>query len=366
MNFIPRGDHKGIACVALSIVDGGGRLVRHFSYPRPAPGGWDEGDMRTFEDMIVTQVYSEAGDTSAGPGPMALIQFRVWESGRLALEKLTSLLNTAIRQSLWDAMLEYRMISAPLALADLSESLMKAMKDTEVGQEDGVKVNPFIKDEQEDRGEAGNVPDIVIEANELVDTAEGCDLDEFEDGVKGTLHPVYSSVVFKWLERGLELESPSVFKHSVDLVASSSLPLILKEIQNQIWTIIPDLKSVVFQQRDQTYRPYFKGSVLQSRDEFIIVSRNQEHWKIGTREEMVDPGLMKTREVKASQNFHPLILGAQAGSGLEAGDLVTSVSPPSLTPNTSSVVPPLTPTTPALTNSGLTGMLQTIQTTNQV
>ena len=34
---------------------------------------------------------------------------------------------------------------------------------------------------------------------------------------------------------------------------------------------------------------------------------------------------MKTREVKASQNFHPLILGAQAGSGLEAGDLVTSV-----------------------------------------
>ena len=363
--MIRRGDHKGIACVALSIVDGRGRLVKHFSYPRPAPGGRDEGDMRTLEDMIVTQVYSEAGETSSGPGPMALIQFRVWESGRLDLEKLTSLLHTAIRQSLWDAMLEYRMISAPLALADLSESLMEAMEDTEVGQEDGVKENPFINDE-EDRLEAGNLPEIVIEANELVEKADGCVLDEFEDGVKGTLHPVYSSGVFKWFERGLELESPSVFKHSVDLVASSSLPLILKEIQNQIVTIIPDLKSVVFQQKDQTYRSYIKGSVLHSRDEFIIVSRNQEHWKIGTREEMVDPGLMKTREVKASQNFHPLILGAQAGSGLEAGDLVTSVSPPSLTPNTSSVVPPLTPTTPALTNSGLTGLLQTIQTTNQV
>ena len=296
--LVSRGDHKGIACVALSIVDGGGRLVKHFSYPRPAPGGWDTGDMRSVEDMIETQVYT--GDTSPGPGPMALIQFRVWESGRLDLERLTSLLHTAIRQSLWDAMLEYRMISAPLALADLSESLMEAMEDTEVEQ-----VNPFIKDEGE-RKEEGNLPEIVIEANELVD--KGCVLDGLEEGLRGTLHPVYSSVVFSWFERGLELESPSVFKHSVDLVASSSLPLVLKEIQNQIVSIIPDLKSAVFQQKDKTYRPYIRGSALTSSDEFIIVTRNQEHWRIGTREESVDPGLMKTRAVKASQNFLPLIL----------------------------------------------------------
>ena len=37
--------------------------------------------------MIETAVYSEAGDTSPGPGPMALVQFRVWESGRLDLER---------------------------------------------------------------------------------------------------------------------------------------------------------------------------------------------------------------------------------------------------------------------------------------
>ena len=299
-----RGDHKGIACVALSIVDGGGRLVKHFSYPRPAPGGWDTGAVRSLEDMIETQVYTEAGDTSPGPGPMALIQFRVWESGRLDLEKLTSLLHTAIRQSLWDAMLEYRMISAPLAVADLSESIMEAMEDTEVEQ-----VNPFLKDEGE-RKEDGSLPEIVIEANELVD--KGCVLDGLEEGLRGTLHPVYSSVVFNWFERGLELESPSVFKHSVDLVASSSLPLVLKEIQNQIVSIIPDLKSAVFQQKDKTYRPHIRGSALTSSDEFIIVTRNQEHWKIGTREESVDPGLMKTREVKASQNFLPLILAPPA------------------------------------------------------
>ena len=316
--------------------------------------------MRSLEDMIVTQVYTEAGDTSPGPGPMALVQFRVWESGRLDLERLTTLLHTAIRQSLWDAMLEYRMISAPLAVADLSESLMEAMEDTEVGPEDRVKVNPFIKDEGE-RKEDVNVPEIVIEANELVEKAKECVLDGLEEGVKGTLHPVYSSVVFKWFDRGLELESPSVFKHSVDLVASSSLPLVLKEIQNQIVTIIPDLKSAVFQLKDKSYRPYIRGAALTSSDEFIIVTRNQEHWKIGTREESVDPGLMKTRAVKASQNFLPLILAPPA-SGLEAGDLLASLSPPS---HTSSVAP-LTPTTPAFSSSGLTGMLQTIQTTSQV
>ena len=314
--------------------------------------------MRSLEDMIVTQVYSEAGDNSPGPGPMALVQFRVWESGRLDLERLTTLLHTAIRQSLWDAMLEYRMISAPLAVADLSESLMEAMEDTEVRSEDRIKVNPFIKDEGE-RKEDVNVPEIVIEANELVEKAKECVLDGLEEGVKGTLHPVYSSVVFKWFDRGLELESPSVFKHSVDLVASSSLPLVLKEIQNQIVTIIPDLNFSLFQLKDKNYQPYTRGAALTSSDQFIIVTRNQEHWKIGTREESVDPGLMKTRAVKASQNFLPLILAPPA-SGLEAGDLLASLSPPT------SSVPPLTPTTPAFSSSGLTGMLQTIQTTSQV
>ena len=142
--------------------------------------------------------------------------------------RLTSLLQTAIRQSLWDALLEYRMLSAPLALPDLSQSIMEAMEDTEVGQED-VKENPFLKQasNEGDGKEAGSLPEIVIEANELVDTPGGCLLDSFEEGLKGTLHPVYSSVVVKWFERGLELDSPSVFKHSVDLVASNSLPLVL-------------------------------------------------------------------------------------------------------------------------------------------
>ena len=271
--------------------------------------------------------------------------------------RLTSLLQTAIRQSLWDALLEYRMLSAPLALPNLSQNIMEAMEDTEVGQED-VKENPFLKQasNEGDGKEAGSLPEIVIEANELVDTPGGCLLDSFEEGLKGTLHPVYSSVVVKWFERGLELDSPSVFKHSVDLVASNSLPLVLKEIQNQITSIIPDLSCAMFQLQDQAYQPYTGGAVLRS-EEFIIVSRNLEHWRLGTSEEGVDAGLMKTRAVKASQNFHPLILEPSSGEA----EVLASASPPILgllTPNTSV---PLTPTTPALTTSGRRKILQKLK-----
>ena len=231
--------------------------------------------------------------------------------------RLTSLLQTAIRQSLWDALLEYRMLSAPLALPNLSQNIMEAMEDTEVGQED-VKENPFLKQasNEGDGKEAGSLPEIVIEANELVDTPGGCLLDSFEEGLKGTLHPVYSSVVVKWFERGLELDSPSVFKHSVDLVASNSLPLVLKEIQNQITSIIPDLSCAMFQLQDQAYQPYTGGAVLKS-EEFIIVSRNLEHWRLGTSEEGVDAGLMNTRArwPSASRTASPCS-PASAGSPL--------------------------------------------------
>ena len=79
---------QGIACIGLSIVDGAGNLVKLVSYPKPVPGDTAAGvSTEDMEDTIQTQVFSE--QDTAGPGPMALIQFRIWESGRLDFEKLT-------------------------------------------------------------------------------------------------------------------------------------------------------------------------------------------------------------------------------------------------------------------------------------
>ena len=86
-------------------------------------------------------------------------------------------------------------------------------------------MNPFLDSivPIKQPGDKKDVPEIVIEANELVDRPKHHILDPFEEGTEGFLHAMYSSVVFNWLELGLDLDSPSVYKHSVDLVASNSL-----------------------------------------------------------------------------------------------------------------------------------------------
>ena len=69
--------------------------MKHFSYPKPSPAplcvnpdNWDQ-DIKGMETMMETQVWTSSVDSSPRPGPMALIQFRIWESGRLDFEKLT-------------------------------------------------------------------------------------------------------------------------------------------------------------------------------------------------------------------------------------------------------------------------------------
>merc|ERR1719244_1757444 len=64
------------------------------------------------------------------------------------------------------------------------------------------------------------VPEIVIDANELVNEPQHPVLDNYENGSSGLLHSMYSNLVFQWLDLGLEINSPSVFKHTVELVAT--------------------------------------------------------------------------------------------------------------------------------------------------
>ena len=181
------------------------------------------------------------------------------------------------------------------------------------------------------------VPEIVIDANQLVDEPQHPVLDNYENGSCGLLHSMYSNLVFQWLDIGLEIwkseekidiDSPSVFRHTVDLVATNSLTLVLKEIENQISTIIPDLNSRIFQLDPENKRGYspFGGNRREFSEEFILVSRNLEHWKIGVKDDFVDPNIIKTRTVKVSQHFHPLILLPSVADP----DVPNSVSPPTL------------------------------------
>ena len=117
---------------------------------------------------------------------------------------------------MWDAILEYRMLSAPLAVKDVQEDLQEAMN------EEAGKVS-------EDA--AASAPEIVVEVREGVG---GSALSAHEAGTQGQLHPMYQDTVFRWLDLGLRIESAAVATHKVELVATNSIPFVLRELQAQV------------------------------------------------------------------------------------------------------------------------------------
>ena len=118
---------------------------------------------------------------------------------------LLGLLHCSIRQSMWDAILEYRMLSAPLAVKDVQEDLQEAMKE-----------------------ETGKV------SEDAAASAGGSPLSAHEAGTRGQLHPMYQDTVFRWLDLGLRIESAAVATHKVELVATNSIPFVLRELQAQV------------------------------------------------------------------------------------------------------------------------------------
>ena len=324
-------NNKGIACISLSIVDGAGNIVKHFSQPKPTHDITDT--IRTLEEMIETDVFDAESYTSPGPGPIALIQFKIWESGRLDFDRLISALHSATRQSMWDTVMEYRLLSAPLCINidDHEEESETTIDDRKMS--------------------SGSVPEIVIDANDLVDDDIG-QVNHVEDGTRGVLHKTYSSGVVEWINHGLDLRSCSVFKHSVNTVASNSVHILLKEMQSMISSSVPDLQSRLYQHHNSVFVPYNKNNNISG--EFILVSRNIDHWRLGTDDKFVDPSLILTRHLKMSQQFSPLILES------------SSDQDQSLLQCPHSLQTPVTPTTPAPGSSGLSGLLETIRTTEQV
>lgn len=108
--------NRGIACIALALVDGRGNVVNQLNWPRPisaTQGDHPELSCEHFEQFIQTSIY-EKDATSKRPGPVALIEFRVWERGHVNLDMLKEKLEEAIKHALWDVVLEYRLLPFPL------------------------------------------------------------------------------------------------------------------------------------------------------------------------------------------------------------------------------------------------------------
>ena len=362
----PRGGHKGIACISVALVEGreGGRLVRHSTYPKPAVVEGEGYGLGELEEMTQAELHDGKGAV-----PAALVQFRIWEQGRVDVDKLTALLQRSIQHALWDAILEYRMLPAPLAEKHEEERIEDEKGRTKA--ESFVKVDATPSPGLASTASKSHLPDLVIEPTDTAEHGPSTQTDPWEDGSKGRLHNMFSHAVFHWLQAGVDREVPSVCCHTVSLVAKHSLPLVLKEIEAQIATVLPDLTTRVFVQRSKEFVPYPKEST-KSGEQFILMARNLEHWAIGTRSGSVQPQMMKSQAVKATQRFQPLVLQPHSGDQLpppspsiiHAPQAPGSVQIPQLA--ASNLEPPLPASPLPHCSSGVHGLLQTIHTTNQV
>lgn len=112
--------NRGIACIAFTLVDGLGNPVSQLEWPRPinatksdVSAGIGPSSFGELEEFICTSLYEKPIDRRR-PGPMAVMEFRIWERGHINVDMLREKLELAIQHALWDIVLEYRLLPFPL------------------------------------------------------------------------------------------------------------------------------------------------------------------------------------------------------------------------------------------------------------
>jgi hypothetical protein len=363
-------------------VDGTGRPVNHCFYPHPAAMTADQGSMdepADYKELVNTAEYSqqegEEAAASKSPGPMALIDFKIWESGRVDMKKLNQLLRSAISHALWDAVLEYKILPSPLCRMgddeeESSDDEEESNDDKEKSYDDGDGGNDksFLLNEQMEHQQQkvetpheadklslkqlsqeavlaygsvlGSVsehllPKIVIEGRtiEARTTEEAAEaalslprskpLDDFESGRRGRLTTAYETTVWDWFRQGLELGAPSYHEHSVQLFAKPNLADLLEELLALAQAVLPDFDLRTFEKVEgrSFYSPRLEMETNRcnsreggsSKPEFIVVGRSLRMWKacVGS-DGGAELGHLRSKFCKQFQTFPPLLIPPSA------------------------------------------------------
>uniref|UniRef100_A0A0N7ZXW0 Protein SZT2 n=1 Tax=Daphnia magna TaxID=35525 RepID=A0A0N7ZXW0_9CRUS len=367
--------NRGIACIAFALVDGVGNPVSQLEWPRPATavkmdGGIGPSSLSEFEEFIRADLCVKATDRK-GPGPMAAMEFRIWERGHVNEDTLREKLELAIQHALWDVVLEYRLLPFPLcAVTDqngvlvpqnLGDGLPCSEPTTPVRRkwqliqpivhEEDIPVDPrsrsvsfsglppnrsgvasgttnplatssAIDPKWKVRHTSGTssisierplspVTSIQLRSSGPISPVERfCErsvstssvtsslttgtlpeLDKLELGERGVLHPVYSKLLEKWFNLGLQKNVASIKFQKASLLAPLTVPTLLKAV-NHICSssVTPELSMKIFSSSEPgaPYIPYLpasrcpkQGSVDRSvlDKTHILIGRNMAQWK---------------------------------------------------------------------------------------
>ncbi|XP_067423935.1 KICSTOR complex protein SZT2 [Emydura macquarii macquarii] len=304
---------KGIACIALSFVDERGSPVSLARWERPdplklplSPPGPDLLQDADFESLAaVSRHHAEPGTLQ--PAACTLVRLDVWEKGNISPLQLSEKLRSAVRHAVCDAVMEFRVLPAPLCVEELGSGgdLRRTMSETRgstgasnarppslhftsaPASTSGEPVTPtskmgrrsfwdmLSKAESSELGSPKTTDDIVLErpeesrtrrrhktesvrqhlsqeraaATAELEQAQRRQACQLEEGDVGTLHPLFSQTCRQWMAFMSRLGCPSVQQCSVESVSRFLLASILEEVVSLVTALATDTAVKVFEQR---------------------------------------------------------------------------------------------------------------------
>ncbi|XP_028748995.1 KICSTOR complex protein SZT2 isoform X1 [Peromyscus leucopus] len=293
---------KGVACITLAFVEEGGAPISLALWPPSSPGPPDPLQEEEFEQLTQVIRCPNMLDSSSAPDGSPRLRLDVWEKGNISIVQLEEKLRAAARQAQADAIMELRLLPASLCTEDLPPgSLRSGSVDTKspacrAGPSpstpvSGEPVTPpskagrrsfwdmLSKTEGGDLGSPKTTDDIVLDRpedtrgrrrhkTENVRTPGGSErapgpdsgaqrqrrrTAQLEEGEAGTLHPVFSRVVQRWMGFMVQIGCASVSRSSTHMVSRFLLPSILSEFTSLVLSMAGDTSVRVFEQQ-------FRGS----------------------------------------------------------------------------------------------------------
>ncbi|XP_049514126.1 KICSTOR complex protein SZT2 isoform X2 [Dermacentor silvarum] len=397
--FMTRGTpSNGIACIILSVVDAQGRPVQFLNSPLLKAGAFSGTEPPTEYQEVSFLSREEVSDASADgtPGPMAMIRFQVWCVGKDYQEHLVQRLQSTVQHAYWDVLMEYRLLTCPVFHEAYEEgepacfseppTPVKVRRTGRVLAEQA-RDKPFLFGMFASRGKemSSSVPDVSEKVKSPKENptefnfsdslfadvapslppgsakgpmrsmeAEFLASDNWASSSSKKLNAMFQHGVHGFLEGGVQIRVPSLVVHRCTVKARRAVPLILKEFQNGLKNLAPEISLTMFTE-EGTRRPsrptefihinplvkhamfpekYAETAVPGSQRCFIVVGRDMAQWKAFMGISSLSTYLENNRTTKghkSTQLFEPHMLPVTA-----------SLDTPALcrTPSTPSSVPP--------------------------
>uniref|UniRef100_A0A8C0J3F0 SZT2 subunit of KICSTOR complex n=1 Tax=Chelonoidis abingdonii TaxID=106734 RepID=A0A8C0J3F0_CHEAB len=345
---------KGIACIALSFVDEHGSPLSLAHWERssslklpPSLPGTDLLQDADFESL--TAVSRHHGPCSPGDYPLptaacTLVRLDVWEKGNISPLQLSEKLRSAVRHALCDAVMEFRVLPAPLCMEAACPGLALPAGSAGASRvpppplhftsasssSSGEPVTPtnkmgrrsfwdmLSKADSSELGSPKTTDDIVLERPEEIRTrrrhktesvkqhlsqeraSATAELEQaqrqvrqvcqLQEGEVGTMHPLFSQTCQQWMAFMSRLGCPSVQQCSVEIVSRFLLSSILEEVVSLVTALASDTTVKVFQHCPQgaTFLPYNPHQSSSPRPaairHFILLGRNFHQWRYKTEQ----------------------------------------------------------------------------------